>query len=200
MSNLNARETFATNEEERQKLLLDQFNPKADLSPWDAHMVDVQVNPHAGYLGKTLVDLGWRELFGINIAYIKRGDNLIYAPGRNNRLLPFDHVGIIATDEQMVTFQPVLDAKESNDLVDDDIEDIILQKIVVDEYNKLKGLSIRVSQIRERTNGLIVGIEREGNRILNPDSSMLFEWDDIVWIVGERKKIMRLKGGKAEVV
>lgn len=200
ITNLNARETFALNEEEKQKMLQDQFNPKTDLSPWDAHMVDVQVNPHAGYLGKTLVELEWRERFGINIAYIKRGDNLIYAPGRNNRLLPFDHVGIIATDEQMVTFQPVLDAKGSLDLVDDDIEDIILQKIVVDEYNKLKGLSIRKSQIRERTNGLIVGIERDGNRILNPDSSMLFEWDDIVWIVGERKKILRLKGGKTEVV
>ncbi|MEO6948740.1 MAG: cation:proton antiporter [Ginsengibacter sp.] len=200
ITNLNARETFALKEEEKQKILLEQFNPKADLSPWDAHMVDVQVNPHADYLGKTLLELQWRERFGVNIAYIKRGDNLIYAPGRNNRLLPFDHVGIIATDEQMLTFQRVLDAKESIDLVDDDIEEIILKKIVVDEFNKLKGLSIRESQIRERTNGLIVGIERDGNRILNPDSAILFEWGDIVWIVGERKKIQRLKGGKAEPV
>jgi CPA2 family monovalent cation:H+ antiporter-2 len=38
-----------------------------------------------------------------------------------------------------------------------------------------------------------VGIERNGQRILNPDSTTIFEWDDIVWIVGDRKKIEELK-------
>src|SRR6185312_14319519 len=101
------------------------------------------------------VELAWREAYGINIAYIKRGEKLIYAPGRNNRLLPFDHVGIIATDDQMQTFRPVFDAIETV----------------------------------EKTNGLVVGIERAKERILNPDSTTDFEWGDIVWIVGERKKI-----------
>jgi CPA2 family monovalent cation:H+ antiporter-2 len=56
----------------------------------------------------------------------------------------------------------------------------------------LKGLSIRDSNIRERTNGLVVGIERNKDRILNPDSSTVFQWEDIVWIVGDKNKIQRL--------
>ncbi|HXS56673.1 MAG TPA: cation:proton antiporter [Hanamia sp.] len=194
LSNLNARERVesekALREEERQK----EFNPQTDLSPWDAHMIDLEVNPHAEYIGKTLVELAWRERFGINIAYIRRGGKLIYAPGRNNRLLPFDHVGVIATDDQMQTFKTEFDALESIDPADHNLEDIILQKIVVDEHNKLKGLSIRDSHIRERTNGLVVGIERNKERILNPDSITTFEWADNVWIVGERKKIQMLNG------
>jgi monovalent cation:H+ antiporter-2, CPA2 family len=194
LSNLNARERVesekALREEERQK----EFNPQTDLSPWDAHMIDLEVNPHAEYIGKTLVELAWRERFGINIAYIRRGGKLIYAPGRNNRLLPFDHVGVIATDDQMQTFKTEFDALESIDPADHKLEDIILQKIVVDEHNKLKGLSIRDSHIRERTNGLVVGIERNKERILNPDSITTFEWADNVWIVGERKKIQMLNG------
>ncbi len=75
---------------------------------------------------------------------------------------------------------------------DQNIEDIIVQKIVVDEHNKLKGLSIRSSGIRERTNGLVVGIERNEERILNPDSATVFEWGDVVWIVGERARIQDL--------
>lgn len=59
---------------------------------------------------------------------------------------------------------------------------------MVDEHNKLKGKTIRDSGIRERTNGLIVGIERNNERILNPNSTTIFEWDDIVWIVGKEKK------------
>lgn len=195
LSNLNARETFADAEKLQEEILRKQFNPQSDLSPWDAHMIELEVNPHAEYIGKTLAELAWREQYGINIAYILRGDKLIYAPGRFNRLLPFDHVGIIATDEQMNTFKPVFDAVESIDITDHNIQDIILQKIVVDERNKLKGFTIRNSHIRERTNGLVVGIERNKERILNPDSSTTFQWDDIVWIVGERSKIQQLTMG-----
>ena len=189
LSNLNAREKQADEDEESSQA---HFNPQTDLSPWDAHMIDLEVNPHAEYIGKTLVELAWREVYGINIAYILRGNKLIYAPGRNNRLLPFDHVGVIATDDQMQVFKPVFDAVESIDPADHDIGDIILQKIVVDEHNQLKGLTIRGSKIRERTNGLVVGIERNKERLLNPDSTTAFEWGDIVWIVGERKKIQQL--------
>lgn len=195
LSNLNARERIAADEMEKQQALKKQFNPQSDLSPWDAHMVDLEVNPHAQYVGKTLVELSWRERYGINIAYIKRGDKLIYAPNRNNRLLPFDQVGIIATDDQVNRFKPVFDSAENIEQEEHDVDDIILQKIVVDEHNKLKGLSIRESRIRERTNGLVVGIERDEERILNPDSNASFEWGDIVWIVGERNKILELNEG-----
>jgi monovalent cation:H+ antiporter-2, CPA2 family len=37
-----------------------------------------------------------------------------------------------------------------------------------------------------------VGIERNNQRILNPGSSVAFKWGDIVWIVGEKKKIQDL--------
>ena len=195
LSNLNDRDFSGPEDLQFQKNGHRQFRPQNDLSPWDAHMIDLEVNPHARYIGKTLAELAWRENFGINIAYIKRGDNLIYAPGRNNRLLPFDNVGIIATDEQMQLFKSQFDSVEIIDSEENGLEDIILQKIVVDEHNKLKGLSIRDSHIRERTKGLVVGIERNKERILNPDSTTVFEWADIVWIVGERNKIQKLNAG-----
>lgn len=190
--NLNARQLLEEEKLREETLQKNKLRPQTDLSPWDAHMIDLEVNPHAEYIGKTLAELAWREHFGINIAYIKRGDNLIYAPNRYNRLLPFDNVGIIATDEQMQKFKPVFEEAGSVEINDNGNEDIILQKMVVDESNRLKGHTIRGSGIRERTNGLVVGIERNEERILNPDSDTKFEWGDIIWIVGERKKIQEL--------
>ena len=70
---------------------------------------------------------------------------------------------------------------------------IIFDQLVVNEFTKLKGLSIRDSALRERTNGLVIGIERNNERILNPSSTTVFEWGDVVWIVGERNKIHSLK-------
>lgn len=192
LSNLNERELAEEENSHSEKILRKHFRPESELSPWEAHMVDLQVNQNAEYIGKTLEELAWREQYGINIAYIKRGDKIIYAPSRYNKLLPFDNVGIIGTDEQMQQFKPVFDATEALDANETDISDIIVQKLVVDEHNKLKGLTVRDSGIRERTNGLIIGIERNKERILNPNSNTVFEWGDIVWIVGERKKIQKL--------
>lgn len=190
--NLNAREIAEKEKLPGEKLLKETFGSKEELSPWDAHIIDMQVNPNAPYIGKTLEELAWRENYGINIAYIKRGEQLIYAPSRYKKLLPYDHVGIIASDEQINTFKPIFDSSESLEELTNDVEDIILEKIVVNEQNKLKGLTVRDSGIREKTKGLIIGIERNNNRILNPNSFTVFEWGDIVWIVGDRKKIQSI--------
>jgi CPA2 family monovalent cation:H+ antiporter-2 len=169
---------------------------QSNLLPWDAHIVELEVKPQSDYVGRTLSELSWREKYGINIVYIKRGERLINVPGRHTILLPFDQVGIIATDEQMAAFKPVFDALENTEAGEIDIDEIALQKIVVDEHSKLKGLDIRNSGLRERTNGLVIGIERDNHRILNPDSTTVFEWGDVVWIVGEREKIQKLRVGK----
>jgi monovalent cation:H+ antiporter-2, CPA2 family len=193
LSNLHARERAEAEKlAGSENILSKHFSPKSDLSPWDAYLVDLEVNPQAEYIGKNLQELAWREHYGVNIAYIKRGDKLIYAPGKNNKLLPFDHVGIIATDEQMQVFKPIFDTLENVETPTHNIEDIVVQKIVVDEHNQLKGQTVLTSGIRERTNGLVVGIERNKERILNPTSTTTFEWGDIVWIVGEKQKILKL--------
>lgn len=192
LTNLNAREIAEEENSHSEKLISQHFSPESELSPWEAHMVDLEVKQNADFIGKTLEEISWREQYGVNIAYIKRGDKLIYAPSRYAKLLPFDRIGVIATDEQMQVFKPIFETTEELDQTEYNIEDIIVQKFVVDENNKLKGLTVRDSGIREKTNGLIIGIERNQERILNPNSFTVFEWGDIVWIVGERKKIQML--------
>jgi len=51
------------------------------------------------------------------------------------------------------------------------------------------GKTIRESQLREKTDGLVVGIEREGRRMMNPESHVVLERNDIIWIVGDKKKM-----------
>jgi CPA2 family monovalent cation:H+ antiporter-2 len=193
LTNFNAREAAAAADH---SLVANMKRKREDIQsnllPWDAHIVELEVPPQADYIGKSLAELAWRERYGINIVYIKRGERLFHVPPGNAILLPFDHVGLIATDDQLQIFKPVFDAPESRGAEALDIDEIALKKIVVDEFTKLNGLTIRHSGLREKTNGLIIGIERNDERILNPDSSFVFQWGDIVWIVGERKKIRNL--------
>ncbi len=179
---------FLSNLRQREQM---QSGGSGDLSPWDAHMAFFTMPAESTVVGKSLQQLAWRENFGINIAYIERGSITITAPARTDVLYPFDKIAVIGTDVQLEQFRIVLETatlpgQNGN-------EEITLNKFIVDEHTALRGKTIRASGIREMTNGVVVGIERGGRRILNPDSTTVFEWDDVVWIVGDRKKIENLK-------
>lgn len=188
LRNLNARES-----QEFNSLSANVSRKKAyiesELLPWDAHIVQLTVSPQAEFIGRTLSELQWREKFGINVVYIKRGESLMSVPDRNSILLPFDEVGVLATDHQIQIFKPVFDSVTTPVSSPSMIDDIVLRKFLVDEHTRLQGLTIRESGLREQTNGLIIGIERNNERILNPESTTTFQWHDIIWVVGEKKKI-----------
>lgn len=168
-----------------------QTSRNKPLTPWDAHLSKIKINPLCRFIGEPLEQLKLREKFGINIAFIERGNRLIYAPTRKEKLYPFDEIGVIGTDIQLQKFTELVEAnpEETLPLSDADVAYISLEKIVVDEHNSLKGFTIRSSAIREKTNGLVVGIERAGDRMLNPPSDTTFEWGDVIWLVGDKRKI-----------
>lgn len=187
LSNLNARENAIPVE----KPLLDLG--KYDISNWETHISTHLIHPAAPFVGVPLVDLKWREKYGVNIAFIKRGDNVILPPRREEILYPADEIGLIATDDQLKRLLPILDSKTTfvpNE--ENKVEDVGLQRIVVDEITKLKDLTIHDSEIRERTDGLVIRIERDDQHLINPSSSTLLKWGDVIWIVGNKQKIRAL--------
>lgn len=161
-----------------------------NLAAWDVHIVEMEVKPLADYIGQNLFDLQWREKYGINVGYIKRGEKIIHTPDRFQMLMPYDKVGIIATDDQLQIFKPIFDSEEI--VPELDINYIKLGKILINHHSVKKGLTIRESGIRDKTDGLVIAIRRGDERILNPESSEVLQLDDIVWVVGDRKKIEKL--------
>lgn len=175
MLNLNARE-----------------NQTPNILPWDTHLTQITVAPESSLVGKTLVDLKIREQYGVNIALIERGKLNISTPSRDERLYPHDKLLIIGNDDQLANIKPLFEGDIDESQVSFPKQDMSLQKIVINSKSPVFGESIRSSGIREKTQGLVVGIERNGHRILNPDSHEVFENGDIVWIVGNNKRIPEL--------
>jgi CPA2 family monovalent cation:H+ antiporter-2 len=164
-----------------------------EILPWDTHLTELIVSPDSVLVGQTLVDLAVREKYGINIALIERGKRMIPTPSRDERLYPHDKVLIIGSDDQLATIKPLFEAQgELHEEHDFPKNEMTLQKVVINSQSPIYKQSIRDSGIREKSQGLVVGIERKGIRILNPDSNLVFENEDIVWIVGNHKKIPEL--------
>jgi monovalent cation:H+ antiporter-2, CPA2 family len=163
-------------------------SPEEILAPWDTHLAVFELNALSPLVGKTLIELQLRETFGINVAAIERGDIMINVPDRKERLYPSDVLSVIGTDEQLRLFKEHIDLTPGTQLPADKIE-ISLEHFTIHTGSSLIGQSILESRIRELTKGLVVGIERHGERILNPESSVVFEQGDKLWIVGSKKRI-----------
>ncbi|RZJ84449.1 MAG: sodium:proton antiporter, partial [Chryseobacterium sp.] len=174
MLNLNARE-----------------NQKPDILPWDTHLTEIRVSPESDVVGKTLAELMIREKHGVNIALIERGRINIPTPGRDERLYPNDNLLLIGADDQLASVKALLevDTPETEQEKSFPDKEMTLQKVVINTESPVYGLSIRNAGIREKAQALIVGIERGTERILNPSSEFVFDNGDVIWIVGNNKKI-----------
>lgn len=185
VKNLNNREI------EEQRIIAEQDAQRRNqnLAPWDAHLTTFEVSPDAvNVIGKTLEELAWRERVGVNIAMIKRGAITIIPPERYDRVYPGDKLYIICTDGQERRMNALLrpDKKAAQNVRAIEMK---LEQLVIDSDSPFTNKTIRESDIRNKAHGLVVGIERDGERFLNPESDWIFKEGDLVWIVGEKKLI-----------
>jgi CPA2 family monovalent cation:H+ antiporter-2 len=116
----------------------------------------------------------------------------IAAPEGKEMIFPYDRVFVIGTDEQISAFQKFIEPKENNEDTAIDDFSYSLESHRVDSTSPLVGRSLREAGIREKCQGLVVGIEREGRRVLNPHSDTMIETGDILWIVGETGALKKM--------
>lgn len=179
-------ETFRHKKESAETELLN------GLAPWDSHLVNIEVHPNANLVNKSLIEANLRNKHGINIVAIQRGLVTIIAPKPHEKILPKDTLVILGTDEQLDQIRPDLEIPQ-------DISNLIpkngnyrLRHILIGASSSLIGKSIRLSGIRERYHAMVVGIERDVVRIINPDTDLVLQDNDIIWVVGENSMLDEL--------
>ena len=126
------------------------------------------------------------------MALVERGESKHLAPDRGLILMPYDKLYLIGVDEQVHKLGIELETSAYKD-GESTTESYKLRSVRVTMNSPFVNKTIRESSIREKTSGLIVGIERNGEHIISPDSSMKILVDDILWIVGDYDKINRLR-------
>ncbi|MDH4473548.1 MAG: cation:proton antiporter [Fluviicola sp.] len=185
LSNLNQRDT--------------QLNlAKTIETPWDSHMAIIELHAGLPFIGMPLMESKLREAFGINIAVIRRDGLIINVPNRNERLYPNDVLSVIGTDEQLRKFEEHIASSLIKAVEPRFQTEISLHHFTIGRQSIFIGKSIRETSIREITHGLVVGVERGGERILNPESDLVFELFDMVWLVGDERRIQVIINKQSE--
>jgi CPA2 family monovalent cation:H+ antiporter-2 len=157
----------------------------ARLAPWDAHLVRLQVHPNAAFAGKRLQDIQMRNKYGVNVVAIQRGLESKVAPNPTEQIFPQDELLVLGTDKNIETIRPLVEGPGNGILENLNISSYELKHFSVEQNSKsFAGSSIRTSGLRERFSSMVVGIERNGTRMINPDSNFILLPGDTLWVVG----------------
>ncbi len=174
---------------EKKEAKEDPYQVLSALAPWNSHLVNIPVHANADYAGLTLLESGIRQKFGLNVVAIQRGAQSIIAPSPSEIIYPHDYLVILGEDEQLDKLRPFLDVPKDISSRFHLSRNYVLRHIELKENSFLAGLSIRESEIREKYQAIVVGLERNHTRIMNPDFQTVFDKGDIVWMVGDQSKL-----------
>lgn len=155
----------------------------AQLSSYEIHLVDFVISPMSLCVGKTLKELDYRRRFDVHIVSILRGARRYNIPGGGERLYPMDKILVLGTDENLERFQQEVKQEEEKTFANN--RRVTIEQIQIDKRTLLVGKTLAESGIRESKRLMVVGVERDGCPIMNPDAKFKFEEGDIVWVVGE---------------
>lgn len=177
-----------------QKHMDEKAGSMPQLAPWDAHLVPLRVHPNSAFSGKKLAEIQLRNRFGLNVVAIQRGIDSIVAPRPEEQLFPLDELLVLGTDDHIGQARPLLEGPSHSPTRAADTSGYELKRFDLSKDGALKkGMTIRNSGIRERFGAMVVGVEREQKRIMNPDSDTRILPGDTLWVVGQSEALMRLR-------
>ncbi|MDY3142752.1 MAG: TrkA C-terminal domain-containing protein, partial [Parabacteroides sp.] len=164
----------------------------------DLHLADFEVKQNSPSTGKTLKELNFRQKCNVNVVTIVRGEQRINIPGGEERLYPFDKLVVAGADQDLEQFRLYIEERyreSSTHQSKGARKEVSMEQIHIASDSFLIGRSIAQSGIRDHANCLVIGIERGETSLKNPPPTTQFEEGDIVWIVGEREKLIQLSEG-----
>ncbi len=161
-------------------------------APWDAHLIRIKVNPNSDFVLKQLANTQLKARFGLNVVAIQRGMQLMVSPSRQELVLPGDELLVLGTDDQIEKVRKKIE-NPSRDLdASRHISGYQLKHLKLETGSPLIGKMIKASGIREDFESVIVGIEHQGQRILNPGADLLLSQGDLIWVVGKTDHVEAL--------
>ncbi len=182
---------FLVNLKEKEREEFKKREKLSSLAPWNSTLVEYTVSPNSKLIAKTLQQARIKEEYGVMIAMIERGGRLISPPSRDELILPFDKLFLIGTEEMLTKAAAVIETPFSGES-NFESDDFGLTAVRLSSTSQFVEKPIRECGIREVADGLIVGLERNGEKILNPNSSMVLKPDDVIWVVGDAVKVRSL--------
>ena len=203
------------NREQLENFKSDEDEQVADEDKWldsSLFVSQFELDENSDLNDRLMRETMFQEVYALNIIKIIRDKSVINVPRGCDGLKSGDKLLIVGSKKQLRSLASEMKAKGLTQTTIDSSEDkyVSLHDYILkqDKYNfkndktllccaipvtkdsTLNDNTLRGSAIRNKTgNCLVVGVERKSSLTLNPKVTFIFNEGDILWLVGEQKKI-----------
>ena len=156
------------------------------LAGHDVHIEAMEIPSQFTFIGKTLREMPFRHVSGVNIVELMRGDRCIRIPRGDEQIFPNDILLAVGTTEQLASFRNVIAENTTDEHHAQPEFDVEI--VTIREESHLCGKTLRDSGLRA-AGCLVVSILRGSDLITNPGPEETLELGDQVWIAGEKASL-----------
>ena len=128
------------------------------------------------------MDVNIRKRFGCTVAEIDRQGFIIATPGPQDRLFPGDRLLLLGDEGGLQAARKDLDRETESG--EEDFDDVRLHIVVIEATLPKAGRRLAEWQTGERWPAIVVGIERDGRRITQPDGQEVIGAGDRLLLLG----------------
>lgn len=167
-----------------------------------------KINDNSPIIGKSLIQLAFRKHYGFNVLQIIADGKVIDMPGGNYVLTKNSSMLLIGTATQIKIFEAaiahhklaleclqepqslrqfMLEQNEHNPE-----QQFLSLAITIDNHSPILGTSLKAANLRHKWNCLVIGLERGAFTTTDPHVSLVFEKNDLLWILGKQEMINNL--------
>lgn len=164
----------------------------------EIHIEEIEISPTSPKIGKTLRELNFRAKTRINIVTILRGSKKINIPDANERLYPYDRIVLAGADDDIQKLIQSIEERKKNkkdNTIDTDTAEhhVSLSQYVIDEESPMIGRTIAQLSMQEKTECMIICIDRDDQSIINFPANFVLEEGDTLLLAGEKEKLNMFK-------
>ena len=186
-ANMRAREENAAATEPKRSVIESRLLSK------DLHLADFDLPGDTPLAGKTLMELGFGQKYGVHVVSIHRGDVRIRIPSAHDCLYPQDRIRVIGNDAELEAFAAALEGHHAHSAAAPDAdEEVILSLVKIGAASPFLGQTVRDAGFRANYHCLIAGVEGPDGALHVPDPSVPFAEGDILWVVGAKPDVDRI--------
>lgn len=143
----------------------------------------VPVSAYSTLVGKSLATSQLREVYGVSVVTVERGETVIDLPSKDTIIMPCDRLSLIGNEEQIGKVRGILDVEPEMLVRDHSDKEMNVYRYEVEIDGPLCGHDISHSEFQRRHRAMIIAIQRKDDYMLNPSATTVFEQGDIVWFV-----------------
>lgn len=159
-------------------------------------------------IGKTMKQLAVRQYYGCNVLQMRTPQATIDMPGGEVTVTKGANFLVIGSESQLKIMDAAIIQRHlklhrlwgpvtmRQFMLEDHAyapeQQFLSLAITIDKHSPILGTSLKAADLRHKWSCLVIGLERGAFTITNPDVSLVFEENDLLWVLGKQRMMNTL--------